>query len=334
LSKTYKDAGVDIDSAESSVRNIKSLIRSTFSSSVLADIGLFGGFFKPDFSKYNEPVLVSSVDGVGTKLNVAVRARKHDTIGGDLVNHCVNDIAVSGALPLFFMDYFATGRLDAVIFEDVIRGFVHACRENQCALIGGETAELPGMYKGEDYDLAGMIVGVVDKKDIIDGSRIQKGDVLVGLQSNGLHTNGYSLARAVLFDHFKLDQHIDELGCTLAEELLRIHRSYLHVIQRLIRDAAPSGFSHITGGGIIGNTMRIVPENLSIRMHWDAWEIPPIFRLIQSAGNVDDVEMRRVFNMGIGLVVVVPEENTDQILAILRQGGEGAHIIGDVVLRN
>jgi phosphoribosylformylglycinamidine cyclo-ligase len=334
LSKTYKDAGVDIDAAESSVRNIKSLIRSTFSSSVLADIGLFGGFFKPDFSHFNEPVLVSSVDGVGTKLNVAVRARKHDTIGSDLVNHCVNDIAVSGATPLFFMDYFATGRLDAVIFEDVIRGFVHACRENQCALIGGETAELPGMYKGEEYDLAGMIVGVVDKKNIIDGSRIQKGDVLVGLPSNGLHTNGYSLARAVLFDHFKLDQHIDELGCTLAEELLRIHRSYLHVIQRLIRDAAPRGFSHVTGGGIIGNTMRIVPENLSIRIHWDTWEVPPIFSMIQSAGNVDDAEMRRVFNMGIGLVVVVPEGNTEQIRAILRQGGEGAHIIGDVVLRN
>ncbi len=331
MGKSYKDSGVDIEAAEASVENVKSLIRSTFSPNVLTDIGLFGGFFQPDFSQYKEPVLVSSVDGVGTKLHVAVLAGKHDTVGCDLVNHCVNDIAVSGAVPLFFMDYLATGKLEPRVFQEIIRGFVTACKENNCALIGGETAEMPGMYKEKDYDIAGMIVGVVDKTEIINGTGIKHGDVVIGLSSNGLHTNGYSLARSVLLDTFKIDEYIEELGCTLGEELLRVHRSYLQTIRKIIRGSRPEGIAHITGGGIIGNTMRIIPDVLKLQVDWEAWEAPAIFRIIQSTGGVDENEMRRVFNMGIGLTIISRKEKVDNTLEILRTLGESAHIIGEVV---
>jgi phosphoribosylformylglycinamidine cyclo-ligase len=331
LTKTYKDAGVDIDAAENSVRNIKSLIRSTFTSNVLSDIGLFGGFFEPDFSQYKNPVLVSSVDGVGTKLKIAALANKHDTIGQDLVNHCVNDIAVCGAVPLFFMDYFAAGKLEQRVFEDVVRGFVEGCKTNHCALIGGETAEMPGLYQGTDYDLAGMIVGVVDKGKIIDGSHIKEGDILIGLPANGLHTNGYSLVRSVLLESFKIDDYIDELGCTLGEELLRVHRSYLDIIRELIQTVEPKGFAHITGGGIITNTMRVIPEGLTIAVKWDAWEIPAVFRLIQSTGNVATAEMRRVFNQGIGLVIIIRDDYADKAVNVLFDRGEQAYILGEVV---
>lgn len=331
MSKTYKDSGVDIDAAETSIRNIKALIRSTFSSNVLTDIGLFGGFFQPDFSAFKEPVLVSSVDGVGTKLHVAVLANKHDTVGSDLVNHCVNDIAVSGAIPLFFMDYFASGKLDTHVFEEVVRGFVKACKENKCALIGGETAEMPGMYQNKDYDIAGMIVGVVDKEKIVNGSGIKPGDVLIGVPSNGLHTNGYSLARSVLLNRFTVDDYIDELGSTLAEELLRVHRSYLHLIQELLNPNAPAGFAHITGGGIVGNTKRILPDGTTIRIDWNGWETPAVFKLIQSTGKVDDDEMRRVFNMGIGLVIIADKDNVDKILNTLNGLHEHACVIGEVL---
>lgn len=330
MSKTYRDAGVDIDAADSSVRNIKSLIRSTFSENVLTDIGLFGGFYRVDFAQYEEPVLVSSVDGVGTKLHVAVRANKYDTVGSDLVNHCVNDIAVSGAVPLFFMDYFAAGKLEPKVFEDVIRGFVKACKENNCSLIGGETAEMPGMYKDKDFDLAGTIVGIVDKKKIINGSAIQPGDVLIGVPSNGLHTNGYSLARSVLFEHYSVNDHIDELGCSLAEELLRVHRSYLQAIQQLIKQAEPKGFAHITGGGIVDNTRRILPDFTKVNIDWNGWEVPEIFNLIQRIGGVDEEEMRRVFNMGIGLVIAAERDSTDQVINFLKKIGEKPIIIGDV----
>ncbi len=331
MSKTYKNAGVDIDAAETSVRNIKALIRSTFSPNVLTDIGLFGGFFQPDFTQFKEPVLVSSVDGVGTKLNIAVLANKHDTIGSDLVNHCVNDIAVSGAVPLFFMDYFAAGKLEQRVFEEIIRGIVSACKENNCALIGGETAEMPGMYKQKDYDIAGMIVGVVDKRKIVNGSEIKAGDVLIGLPSNGLHTNGYSLARSVLLNRFTIDVYVEELGCTLTEELLRVHRSYLRIIQKLIQNTAPTGFAHITGGGIKGNTMRILPENASLRIDWNAWEMPPVFKLIQSTGTINDDEMRRVFNMGIGLIITAHNDDVDKILDVLREEKENAYVVGEVI---
>jgi len=331
LGKTYKDAGVDIDAADSSLQNIKSLIRSTFSNNVLTDIGLFGGFYQADFSRFTSPVLVSSVDGVGTKLHVAVQAGQYNTVGRDLVNHCVNDIAVSGAIPLFFMDYFAAGKLEQKVFEDVISGFVEACKENNCSLIGGETAEMPGMYKTKDFDLAGMIVGVVDKQSIINGTNIKSGDVLIGIPSNGLHTNGYSLARSVLFDIYKTDDYIDELGCTLGEELLRVHRSYLQLIQTLITDAQPVGFTHITGGGIVGNTTRILPKGTSITIDWDAWDVPAIFNLIQKTGDVVDDEMRRVFNMGVGLVIVTHKENADTLIHSLKQQNEKPIVIGEVV---
>lgn len=334
MTKSYKDAGVDIDAADASVRKIKSLIRSTFTPNVLTDIGLFGGFFQPDFTRYKEPVLVSSVDGVGTKLNVAVLAGKHDTVGSDLVNHCVNDIAVSGAVPLFFMDYFAAGKLEQRVFEDVVHGFVKACKENNCALIGGETAEMPGMYKQKDYDLAGMIVGVVDKERIINGSEITTGDVLIGLPSNGLHTNGYSLARSVLLDTFSIDQYIVDFGTTLAEELLRVHRSYLHAIQDLIDNTRPAGFAHITGGGIAGNVARIVPEDLTVRIDWNAWTPPAVFKLIQSTGDVSDDEMRRVFNMGVGLIVVAHKEDADAVLDRLHEIEERASVVGEVIRPN
>jgi phosphoribosylformylglycinamidine cyclo-ligase len=331
LSKSYKDAGVDIDAADESIRSIKMQIRSTFSSNVLTDIGLFGGFFRADFSKFTEPVLVSSVDGVGTKLNIAVRANKHDTIGSDLVNHCVNDIAVSGAVPLFFMDYFAAGKLSRRVFEDVIRGFVAACRDNGCALIGGETAEMPGMYRNGDYDIAGMIVGVVDKPEIINGSAIRAGDAIIGVPSNGLHTNGYSLARAVLFDRYDVDGYIEEIGCTLGEELLKVHRSYLGVIQHLIANAKPGGLAHITGGGIVGNTTRILPEGVTLHIDWSAWQPPPIFGIIRAAGSVQENEMRKVFNMGVGLTVIVPPKTADRVLEALRNCGEEPFVIGTVV---
>lgn len=331
MAKTYKDAGVDIDAAGNSVRNITSLIRSTFSKNVLTDIGLFGGFFEPDFSQYKNPVLVSSVDGVGTKLKIAGLANKHDTIGSDLVNHCVNDIAVCGAVPLFFMDYFATGKLEQAVFEDVVRGFVQACKANNCALIGGETAEMPGFYQEKDYDLAGMIVGIVDKEEIINGSHIKEGDVLIGISSNGLHTNGYSLARSVLLERFKVDDYIEDLGCTLGEELLRVHRSYLHIIRELIETVKPKGFAHITGGGIFGNTIRILPKNVTVTIDWNAWEIPAVFRLIQSTGNIADAEMQRVFNLGIGLLFVVGKDIADTAVDYLLKRGEQTFVLGEVV---
>lgn len=305
---TYRDAGVDIDAGEETVRRIKPHARRTFTPGVLSGIGAFGAFFQPDFSAYRQPVLVSSVDGVGTKLKVAVKARRHDTVGQDLVNHCVNDIAVCGAVPLFFLDYFATGRLDPDVAEAVVAGFADACAENGCALIGGETAEMPGLYDGDDYDLAGTIVGVVDRDAILDGSKVRAGDALIGLPSTGLHTNGYSLARRVLFEHLTLADRPDELGGqTVADALLAVHRSYLSPIRALIDAGLAHGFVHVTGGGIPGNTPRVVPEGLTFEVDYGAWETPGLFRLIQRLGNVPDDDMRRTFNLGIGLVAVVPD---------------------------
>ncbi len=305
LSETYKSAGVDILAGDKTIEKIKGFAKSTFNKNVLSDIGLFGGFYELDLTGYKNPVLVSSVDGVGTKLKIAFEMDKHDTIGQDLVNHCVNDIAVCGAEPLFFLDYYATGKLNPEKAAKVIEGFSIACRENGCALIGGETAEMPGFYQAEEYDVSGTIVGIVEKEKIINGSGIQKGDVLIGITSNGLHTNGYSLARKVLLEKFKLDQYFDEFGHTLGEELLRVHKSYLKLIKELKSKVEVKGLSHITGGGIIGNTKRIIPEGLSINVHWGNWEMPAIFKLIMNTGNVPVEEMRNVFNLGIGLVVIV-----------------------------
>ncbi|MEK7249970.1 MAG: phosphoribosylformylglycinamidine cyclo-ligase, partial [Bacteroidota bacterium] len=266
MAQTYAQVGVDIEKGDRLVCHIKSAVRSTFSKSVVGGIGSFGALYDAKFKGYKSPVLVSSVDGVGTKLMVAQRMNKHDTVGQDLVNHCVNDILVCGAKPLYFMDYFATGKLRLDVAKDVIDGFVKACKENNCSLIGGETAEMPGIYDDDEYDLAGTIVGVVEKKKIIDGKRIRRRDVLIGLPSTGLHTNGYSLARAVLLPKFRLDEHVDELGMTVGEGLLAVHRSYLGIVTALMKKFDLHGLSHITGGGIVGNTMRVVPEGLKLKI--------------------------------------------------------------------
>ncbi len=331
---TYRDAGVDIDAGEETVRRIKPLVRQTFTPGVLTDIGAFGAFFQPDFRAYKNPVLVSSVDGVGTKLNVAFRAGRHDTIGQDLVNHCVNDIAVCGATPLFFMDYFATGKLDPAVAEQVVSGFATACKENGCALIGGETAEMPDMYEGGEYDLAGTIVGIVEKDEIVDGSRVQEGDILIALPSTGLHTNGYSLARKVLFQHYGVEDRPDALGGeSVGTALLRVHRSYLKPIQTLLKSSVVHGFVHVTGGGIPGNTVRILPEGLDIDVEYDAWERPAIFNLIQQLGDVPEDDMRRTFNLGVGLIVVVPHTHGNQAVDVLRAAGEQPFRIGTVVAK-
>ena len=292
---TYKDAGVDIEAGEEAVRRIKPLVRSTFTPGVMADIGAFGAFFAPDFRAYDDPVMVSSVDGVGTKLKVAFAAAVHGTVGQDLVNHCVNDIAVCGADPLFFLDYLSTGVLDTDVAVEIVSGFATACRENGVALIGGETAEMPDIYAAGEFDLAGTIVGIVSRKDILDGSRIRAGDALIGVGSTGLHTNGYSLARKVLFQHFSVDDRPPELGGqSVGKALLAVHRSYL----RLIRQTRSfcHAFVHVTGGGIPGNTERLLSDDLSIDVDYSSWVRPPIFDLIQTLGNVPEADMRSAFN--------------------------------------
>ncbi len=306
-------------------------MQSTYTEGVLADIGAFGGLFALDTEAYEDPVLVSSIDGVGTKIKVAFRADRYDTIGQDLVNHCVNDIAVCGADPLFFLDYFSTGTLDPSVAEHVITGFATACRSNQCALIGGEIAEMPDIYAPGEFDLAGTIVGAVDKSNIIDGSRVSSGDILIGLPSNGLHTNGFSLARKVLFDRYSVDDAPDQLaGRTIGDELLRVHRSYLSVIRELRGREEIRAFAHITGGGIVGNTSRVVPEEASLAIEWDSWDRPPVFDLIQTIGDVPEDDMRRTFNLGIGLVVVAAEETAESLADDLRRAGEDPVRIGRV----
>jgi phosphoribosylformylglycinamidine cyclo-ligase len=330
LTKKYEEAGVSIEAGEKTVDKIKGYAKSTFNKSVLTDIGMFGAFFQPDLTQYKEPVLVSSVDGVGTKLKIAIEMQKHDTIGQDLVNHCVNDIAVCGAEPLFFLDYMAFGKLDPQIAAEIVKGFSIACKENDCALIGGETAEMPGVYQIGDYDLSGTIVGIVDKSKIIKGDGIVSGDVLIGIPSSGLHTNGYSLARKVLLEKYKLNEKIPSLNKTLGEELLTVHRSYLNLIKVMKSKINIKGMSHITGGGIIGNTNRILPKGLNLKIEWSNWNVPAIFKLIQDAGNISDEEMREVFNLGIGLVFVVPNSNAESALQLARELNEQAKIIGEV----
>ncbi|MGB3544875.1 phosphoribosylformylglycinamidine cyclo-ligase [Rubrivirga sp.] len=329
---TYKEAGVDIDAGEEAVRRIKGHVRGTFTPGVLTDIGSFGGLFAFDKDGYRDPVLVSSMDGVGTKLKVAQRVGKHDTVGQDLVNHCVNDIAVSGARPLFFLDYFAAGQVRPDVVEAVVKGFAKACTENGCALIGGETAEMPDLYARDDYDLAGTIVGVVERDAIVDGSAIEAGDVLLGLPSTGLHTNGYTLARKVLFERFVAGDTPELLGGTsVGEAMLAVHRSYLDVIQALVAEGLAHGFSHVTGGGLVGNTERVVPDGLGLEVAWGAWTRPGIFKLIQDVGEVPEDDMRRTFNLGVGLVAIVPESSRERALTVLGALGEPAFEVGRVV---
>jgi len=326
----YEDAGVSIKAGDETVQRIKNYAKSTFNKSVLTDIGLFGAFFQPDLTGYKEPVLVSSVDGVGTKLKIAIQLNRHDTIGQDLVNHCVNDIAVCGAEPLFFLDYMAFGKLDQVVASEIVKGFSIACKENGCALIGGETAEMPGIYQIGDYDLSGTIVGIVEKAKIINGEKISSGDILIGIPSSGLHTNGFSLARKVILEKYNLTDKVPSLKKTIGEELLTVHRSYLQLIKTLKNKIEVKGMSHITGGGIIGNTKRILPEGLKLKIDWSKWNIPPIFKLIQQAGEISDEEMREVFNIGIGLVLIVSKEYLEPALKLAKELNEQAIIIGEV----
>ena len=330
--ETYKGAGVDIEEGEKAVQDIKSKVRMTHNRNVLTDLGSFGGMYLLDINKYKQPVLVSSTDGVGTKLKVAFIMDQHDTVGEDLVNHCVNDIAVSGAVPLFFLDYYATSKLQSIVFHAVISGFVRGCKNNQCALIGGETAEMPDMYQSGEYDLSGTIVGIVEKNRLIDGSRISKSDVLIGLNSSGLHTNGYSLARKVLLQHYKVNAYVEDLGCTVGEELLKVHLSYLNIIQKAINKFQIHGISHITGGGIEGNTKRLLGDDLNLTINWSNWTVPTVFSLIQRLGRVPVEEMRRAFNMGIGLVFIIPKNEAQSFYDFVKEEKfHTPYFVGEVI---
>jgi len=329
---TYKDSGVDVKAGEALVQSIKGIVKETHNAQVLSNIGGFGGLFRPEFSQYKDPVLVSSVDGVGTKLKVAFAMKQYDTVGQDLVNHCVNDIAVCGAEPLFFLDYFSTGRLEQDVAFNVIKGFTIACKENGCALIGGETAEMPDIYADGEFDLAGTIVGVVDREQLIDGSKVQKGDLLFGLPSTGLHTNGYSLARKVLLSEFSVDDRPAALnGQSIGEALLAVHRSYLPEIRELKKIDGVHAFSHITGGGIEGNTSRVIPDGLSLAVDYSAWNRPAIFNLIQEIGNVPEEDMRLSLNLGIGLVIVASPDLLEHMAAWATSRNLPLFIIGEVV---
>ena len=330
----YKSAGVDIDAGNDAVRRIKALARATFTGRVLSDIGSFGGLFDLSAIGCREPVLVSSADGVGTKLKVAFATGRHDIVGADLVNHCVNDILVQGARPLFFLDYLATGRLSPATAEQVIAGVARACRENSCALIGGETAEMPGFYADGEYDLAGFIVGLVDKSSIVDGRHVAAGDALVALPSTGLHTNGYSLARRVLFETagFTPETVLPALAATVGDVLLAPHRSYLRPIEPLLEAGVVKGMAHITGGGITENLPRALPAGCGAEVRLDTWTPPPIFGVVQQFGAIPHDEMFRTFNMGVGLIVICRADAADRVLRLLGDGGDsGAWVVGSVV---
>ena len=331
-SLSYADAGVSITEAERATAKIKKLAQRTFNRHVLTGIGSFGAAYALGNTSFKRPVLISSADGVGTKLNVAFATGVHDTIGEDLVNHCVNDAAVQGALPLFFLDYFASGKLKAGVAAQVVKGLSRGCLKNGCALIGGETAEMPGLYRTGEYDLAGFIVGAVERSRVIDGRRIREGDVLLGLPSSGLHTNGYSLARKLLFEAagYKLQTSVSELGNTVSAELLKIHRSYLKPIQALLQNRLLRGAAHITGGGITGNTPRMLPAGLCARIRLDSWPVLPIFKLLQRLGNVAPTEMLRTFNMGIGLIAAVPGRSAARARRVLDEMNQPAYEIGVV----
>ena len=338
--KAYAAAGVDIDLGNRVKAGLPRLLASTHRREVLGKVGGFGGLFALDTRKYKEPVLVSSVDGVGTKLKIAFEMDRHDTIGHDLVNHCVNDIAVLGAEPLFFLDYLGTGKLEPHVFTDIIKGFARGCSENGCALIGGETAQMPGFYQPGEYDLSGTIVGVVEKKRMIDGRSVQPGDAVLGVASSGLHTNGYSLARRIFFETFKLKpkSRVPELGGTLGDELLKVHRSYGPLVQKLLkkfnapgRPPALKGLAHITGGGFVDNIPRVLPKTCDVLIRKGAWEMAPIFEIIRARSGVPEEELYQVFNMGIGMVIIVPELQAKAVLQAIRGQQHNAWLIGEVV---
>lgn len=330
---TYADAGVDIDRANRTKKRIKYLAHKTFNRGVLSEIGGFGGLFAIDKQKYVNPVLVSSVDGVGTKLKVAFEMKVHHTIGADLVNHCVNDIAVQGATPLFFMDYLATGKLEPEVAEKVVEGLAEACKHNGCALIGGETAEMPGFYPEGEYDLAGFIVGVVEREKIINGKKVEVGDVILGLASNGLHTNGYSLARKLLFEigGYTPESYVNELKGKVGNELMRTHKSYWPSVKRLVDGDCVTAMAHITGGGITDNLPRMLPRGMAAIIEMGSWPVPPIFEHLQELGKVAPDEMLRTFNMGLGMLLVVPSAKFKKAQTVIERAGEKAFTVGRIV---
>jgi len=330
---TYRDAGVDIDAQDEALARIRELVRSTRTSGVLADLGAFGGVFAPDLTGLARPLLVASADGVGTKLQVAARAGIHHTIGRDLVHHCVNDILVQGARPLFFLDYVATGRLDPRVLAAVVEGIAVACREQGCALLGGETAEMPGFYAEGEYDVAGFIVGLVDRDRLLDGTRIVVGDRLIGLPSTGLHTNGYSLARKVFFDRLGLQvgDRVDELGATVAELLLAEHLCYLPGLSLALDEGWLHGLAHITGGGLTDNLPRVLPAGTAARVKRGSWPVPPLFSFLERHGGVSLPEMYRTFNMGIGMVAIAGGEPADLLESHLDRSGQPFYRIGEIV---
>jgi phosphoribosylformylglycinamidine cyclo-ligase len=329
---SYADAGVDIDRANKTKQRIKYLAHKTFTKGVLSEIGGFGGLFSIN-RKYLEPVLVSSVDGVGTKLKVAFEMKVHHTVGADLVNHCVNDIAVQGAAPMFFMDYLATGKLEPAVAEKIVEGIAEACKQNGCALIGGETAEMPGFYPDGDYDLAGFIVGVVERERIITGKNVQIGDIVLGLPSNGLHTNGYSLARKLLFEvaHYSPDTYVNEVKNKVGNELMRTHKSYWPSLKKMVDADCISAMAHITGGGITENLPRVLPRGTAAVIELGSWPVLPIFEHLQKLGNVEQDEMYRTFNMGIGLLLVIPSKKFKKAETLLDRVGEKFYNVGRIV---
>jgi len=330
---TYRDAGVDIDAQDQALARVKERVRSTFTDGVLSDLGSFGGLFHLASRRLRDPVLVASADGVGTKLRVAFATGRHDTVGQDLVHHCVNDILVQGARPLFFLDYLATGRLEPEVVAEVVGGLAAACSACGMALLGGETAEMPGFYGDGEYDLAGFIVGVVERKRVITPELVQADDVLVGLPSTGLHTNGYSLARLVLFETLGLDpdEPVEELGCSAAEELLKVHRCYLEPVAPLLDAGLVHGMAHITGGGLTDNLPRVLPADLRARVKIGSWEVPAVFRLLATAGEVPEDDLWRTFNMGVGMVLIVPPKKLEKALRLLRETGCPGFPMGNVI---
>ncbi|MFA5011320.1 MAG: phosphoribosylformylglycinamidine cyclo-ligase [Ignavibacteria bacterium] len=326
---SYKSSGVNIHKAEKFVERIKPLVKQTFSKNVLSGIGNFGAFYELNMKNYTKPVFVSSTDGVGTKVKIAAMLNKYDNIGEDLINHCVNDIAVCGAIPLYFLDYYAMGKLNVNNSVDVVKGLVRGCLRNSMSLIGGETAEMPGVYSENDFDLAGTIVGVVDKKKIVSSGNVRKGDVLVGFKSTGLHTNGYSLVRKI-FSTNDYKKYFPELKNTLGKELLKVHKSYLDIIQISLKKFEVNSFSHITGGGIEGNTKRVIPKSLKLEVDWSSWERPPIFNLIQRKGCVSENIMRETLNLGIGLIAILPSSIADKYCDFWNSKKEKCFIIGSI----